>query len=121
MEEERVPRNINKPLIVPWLGLEVRELGITVMFIFPFLCLVMPATWAVIIVVVGNIIYAKLRKGKPPGWVWHRFYKTGLPLSAMPGLLNAKIRRYEISPGPYKEKGLSIFGKEEKILRSIGG
>lgn len=119
MEETRIPRNIYRPIIIPILGLEASEAGITMALPLCVLFLVMPPFWALPLVVVGNYIYVKLRKGKPRGWVVHRFYKTGLPLSDLRGLLNARVKKYEIFPGLRKEKELSIFGKEEQILRSV--
>jgi len=119
VEETHIPRNIYRPIIVPYLGLELSEAGITVAFPLCVLVLVMTPFLAILLVAVGNCIYVKLRKGKPRGWVIHRFYKTGLPLSDIRGLLNARVKKYEISPGPRKKKELSIFGKEEEILRSV--
>lgn len=126
MEEQKIPRNINKPMKISIIGLEVLEVGYTVFTPLILIYLIFDEEIiALLSVIVFNFIYVKARKGKPPGWIFHWLYKTGfrvfgVQIFHLRGLLNARVKNFEISPGIKNNlKEYRLFGKEEKILRSV--
>jgi len=111
------PRNIDKPITL--LGLEVEELAVISIWIGAVQA-VFNMFIAVITAIGGIVILKRLKKGKPPGYIQHLFYKSGI---SYPGLLPPVKKVSKYSPWKVLKKKTgkeNIFDDEEEILGSLG-
>jgi len=86
--------NIDKPILV--LGLEYQDWALVLVFFLVFIVLPVCSNLSVVVltIVCGGLLRL-VKRGKPPGYVWHRLYRWGMPL---PSLLPPRVQFYSAFP-----------------------